>query len=206
MPRSNPSQPSTNPSSSSATKPDQTSRSSRNLDLAAYARPNQEVPYTFKYIFFFSYVFFFFFDDIQETMYQLLTVPFTPDPCLYPPPMSMADRCHNYSSFLPVAPPPSHPPSTSIIPRGCFEEFITHTRPKKIDHFIWGGPIDFSPIELPNNRNKNVFGTPLRDCLAGFGVRDPDQRLFESWAATGKTHIDFKIMVRLGPCDSFECC
>lgn len=105
--------------------------------------------------------------------------------------MSMADRSHsNYSSFLPVAPSESHPLSKSDIPPGCYEEFITHERGKP-DFVKWGGPIDFAPVKMPGN----VFGTPLRDCLAGFGVYNPEERLFQKWAAAGKTHIHFKIMV-----------
>jgi hypothetical protein len=191
MPHFNPSQTTTNTSPSGS----QTSRSAlRNLELAAYARPNQEVMYSLnawpillKLLFF---------DHVQESLYQLLTVPFNPDPCLYPPPTSMADRNHNYTSFLPVAPPSSHPVSTSPIPRSCFEEFITHPlRSARPDLVKWGGPVDFGPVKLPDKQNKNVFGTPLRDILAGFGLRDPEVRLFQSLAAAGKSHIDFKIMV-----------
>jgi hypothetical protein len=144
----------------------------------------------------------FVFYHLQESLYDLLTVPFNPDPCLYPPPRSIADhRSYNYSSFLPVDVSPFDPltmTTSSIIPPNCTEELINIDYinfSKAPDPLKWGGCIHFQPFKLPDNKNRNVHGTPLRDCLAGFGLRDPEQRIFQSLAAAGKTHIDFRIKV-----------
>jgi hypothetical protein len=85
--------------------------------------------------------------------------------------------------------------TTSSIPPDCFEEFIIHPpyKDKKPGLNKWGGIIDFLPIKISDNNH--ALGTPMRDCLRGFGLKDPDQRLFESLADTGKPHIEFMIMV-----------
>ena len=101
-----------------------------------------------------------------------------------------------------MTPSPSRPVSTASIPPFCYEELVIHHQygnnvfyvDKNMDPDTWEGPIiDFLPIPAP--ANQGTLTTPMRDCLHGFGLKNPEERLFRSLASAGKTHIEFRIMV-----------
>ena len=143
-------------------------------------------------------------------MLELLTSPFNPDTTTYhgiipqfPPPtppatFQTAYSSHQYSPILPLTPSPSRPVTTSAIPRDCFEESVIPPPYKNItslDLTKWGtgSIIDFRPIQV--YENQGTLGTPLRDCLTGFGLHDPEERLFQSLAGARKSHFELIIMV-----------
>ena len=130
--------------------------------------------------------------------------PFT-IPSEYKSPVLPAAQPAEKPAVLPVAQPaarraaaPYEPLTTSVVPPGCFEQFVVHPYYKNVEPSRnvpgkWGEPIEFRPISLPIN--KNALGTPMHDCLHGFGLEDPQTRVLSSWAAANKNHIRFMIHV-----------
>lgn len=88
--------------------------------------------------------------------------------------------------------------TTSAIPHDCVEEYLPLYKLNDAEPDLekWGGIIDFLPVQVADN--EGALGTPLRDCLSGFGLSNPDERLFESLADAGKPHIELMIKVSFG--------
>ncbi|KAF8168563.1 hypothetical protein B0H34DRAFT_793144 [Crassisporium funariophilum] len=98
---------------------------------------------------------------------------------------------------LPYIHPHDLPLTTSDVPPDCFEEFACPglykcIKPLAKTRSDWGGPISFYPV--PYEQNKTTLGNPMRDCLYGIGLKDPDTPIFRQLAEAGKTHIAFVIM------------
>lgn len=182
-----------------------TLRSSRSPSLAPYTNSHKkesEVSVSFVVYVHADFLF----EHLQGYALELLTSPFNPDQTKYigsvpqmspsPSPKFEANSSsYPFSPILPLTASPSRPVTTSSIPPDCFEEFVIHPphKNKKLDLNKWGGVVDFRPIEVTDN--KCVLGTPMRDCLSGFGLNNPDERLFQGLADAGKSHIEFMIMV-----------
>jgi len=146
---------------------------------------------------------------VDSSPYDFFPHFLTPSPPPPPPPHAtrrVVDANQRLPILLPT-PSPSRPLTTSFIPPGCFQEFVLPPRYKnkrpgsKTQSGKWGGPIGFAPFLVPYKGalgNKGVLGTPLRDCLDGFGLKDPEERIFGSLASAGKSYIQFMIMVSVG--------
>ena len=139
--------------------------------------------------------------------FQLLTSPFHPDPTKLGPPLKSSQNLspqvfpdglnYPYPPIRPITPSPSRPLTTAFIFHDCLIEPVIHPPHKrKIPNQTGRWDSIFFPPILSGNGG--ILGTPMPDCLHGFGLENPQELPFESLASAGKSHISLKIMVSLG--------